>query len=248
MNVTWKRLSIYALIAVALLAPAAPGRATRASDLTDPADPALAPRERLEALVKHMQAAAAERTTMSAEFTQTSESSLLIEPSVAHGTFLYQAPDHVRWEYRTPHAMTLLIRDGVALTWYRDLGTAERYEVGRQSQRVLEYLSASSSIKGLIQYFRITMHAEVAPGEPYWLHLKPRYSRIARHLEELELWIDPETYLPVRLRYAEPDGDMTEYRFSDFEVNADIPASTFEVELPPDVEVRDVDLPRRTGS
>lgn len=249
MKVTWKRLSIYASIVAAVAALSTPEHAARASKAApaDPADPELSARQRLEALVENMQAAAAERETMSAEFTQTKDSSLLIEPSVARGTFSYRAPDSVRWEYRSPHAMTLLIRDGIALTWYRDLGTAERYEVGRQSQRVLEYLSASSSINGLIQYFRVTMKAEVEEGEPYWLHLNPRYSRIAKRLDEVELWIHPETYLPVRLRYAEPGGDVTEYSFSDYEVNAEIPASTFEVELPADVEVRDVELPRRTG-
>ena len=212
----------------------------------DPGDPTLVPRQRLQALIERMQAAAAERENMTASFTQTKESSLLLEPSVSTGTFSYQAPDRVRWEYESPHAMTLLIGDGEALTWYRDLDTAERYQVGRQSQKVVEYLGASSSIDELIEYFRISMQSRTEPGEPYWLHLEPRYSRIAKHLQELELWIDPDTYLPVGLRYVDPDGDVTEYNFSDFEVNGEIPASTFEVRLPPEVAVRDVDLPRRT--
>lgn len=239
-----------ALLFLALLTGVASGGVLSAANAEspDPADPSLSARERLAALVERMQAAAAERETMSADFTQTKESSLLIEPSVAHGTFSYRAPDFVRWEYEAPQSMTQVIGDGVATTWYRDLGTAERYEVGRQSQRVVEYLGASSSIQQLIEYFRVAMQSRVEPGEPFWLRLEPRYRRIAKHLDELELWIDPETYLPLRLRYVEPDGDTTEYRFSDFEINTDIPVSTFEIELPAGVEVREVDLPRRTST
>lgn len=245
MNVTkscWLSFCALLLAATAL----APNPAGADEALRDPADPTLVPRERLEALVERMRLAAAERETMSADFTQTKHSSLLIEPGIAHGTFSYRAPDHVRWEYLEPEAMTLIIRDGVALTWFRNLGKAERYQVGRQSQRVLEYLGASSSIQELIDYFRISMQSRPEEGEPYWLHLEPRYSRIAKHLRELELWIDFERYLPVRLRYVEPGGDVTEYRFTNFEINAEIPLSSFEVDLPEGVEVRDIDLPRRT--
>ncbi len=234
------------ILSVCLLLAGAPIVPQQAAD--DPGDPTLIPRQRLQALIEQMRAAAAERENMTASFTQNKESSLLLEPSVSHGTFSYQAPDRVRWEYESPHAMTLLIRDGEALTWYRDLNTAERYQVGRQSQKVVEYLGASSSIEELIEYFRVSMQSRTEPGEPYWLHLEPRYSRIAKHLQELELWIDPETYLPVRLRYVDPDGDVTEYSFSEFEINNEIPAATFQVDLPPDVEVRDVDLPRRTST
>ncbi len=219
-----------------------------AEPLADPGDPTLIPRERLQALVERMRLAAQERETMSAAFVQTKESSLLLAPSVSKGTFSYLAPDRVRWEYERPEAMTLVIDQGEALTWYRDLGKAERYQVGRQSERVLEYLGASSSMEQLIEFFRISMQAQPAPGDPYWLRLEPRYSRIAKRLKELELWIDAERFVPVRLRYVEPDGDVTEYVFTDLEINQEISPSLFEVELPVGVAVRDVDLPRRTGS
>jgi outer membrane lipoprotein-sorting protein len=63
----------------------------------------------------------------------------------------------------------------------------------------------------------------------------------------MELWVDPVTYLPVRLRYVEADGDVTDYEFSDFRVNTEIPAERFELDIPSGVEVRTIDLDRRPG-
>ncbi len=237
-----------ALRVVALLGVCFPSFLVASETLADPGDPTLIPRQRLEALIEHMRIAANERETMSASFVQTKESSLFVDKTVAEGTFSYEAPDRVRWEYLQPEPMTLLIHDGVALTWYRDLERAERYNVGKQSQRVLEYLGASSSIKELLEYFRISLEAHPEEGEPYWLRLTPRYSRIAKHLQELELWIDETTFVPVRLRFVEPDGDVTDYQFTDVRVNEEIPGARFEIDLPAGLDVRDVDLPRRTGT
>jgi len=234
------------LVSIALIGSSLP--ALGSEPLADPADPTLIPRERLAALVERMRSASNERKTMSASFVQTKESALLLEPSVSRGRFSYQAPDRVRWEYQRPEAMTLIIDQGEALTWYRDLGKAERYQVGRQSEKVLQYLGASSSMEQLIDYFRISMQSHPVAGEPYWLRLRPRYSRIAKHLNELELWIDATQFVPVRLRFVEPDGDVTDYQFSDLQINEELPLSLFKVELPDGVVVREVELPRRTGT
>ena len=52
----------------------------------------------------------------------------------------------------------------------------------------------------------------------------------------MDIWIDRKTFVPVRLRYVEPGGDTTDYRFSDLEINPDISPERFELDLPPDVK------------
>jgi outer membrane lipoprotein-sorting protein len=96
----------------------------------------------------------------------------------------------------------------------------------------------------LLDYFRVDVRFPSAPGEPYTLKLLPRYERIARRLDSMTLWLDPERYLPVRLRYVAADGDVTEYTFRDLKVNAGIPPERFRLELGPGVERRQVDLDR----
>ena len=56
----------------------------------------------------------------------------------------------------------------------------------------------------------------------------------------MDVWIDREHFMPVALRYEEPDGDVTEYRFTDIEINANIPPERFQLDLPSDVERRQI--------
>jgi outer membrane lipoprotein-sorting protein len=205
------------------------------------------PGERLGVLVERMRQQQERTTTLEAAFVQRKESALLLEPEVATGVFSYAAPDRVRWEYDDPTAISLVITGDHMTTWYRDLGQVEEVEIGRHSQRVLEYLGAGSSLSNLIEYFDVRLTLPNDRIRPLQLDLDPKFERVARRLEGMELWVDPVTYLPVRLRYVEADGDVTDYEFSDFRVNTEIPAERFELDIPSGVEVRTIDLDRRPG-
>jgi len=208
-----------------------------AQDTLAPRDAEVAPGDRLTVLVERIRDESRQRHSMEADFTQLKTSALLQEPLESVGVFSFQAPDRARWEYVSPDPITLVIRGEEMLTWYRDLQRAERIGVGRVSQRVLEYLSASSSIGTLLEYFTVYMYTPKDASELYRLELKPRYKRIEKRLKLLELWIEPQRYLPVRMRYVEADGDVTEYRFENFRINEEIPLERFEITLPENVEV-----------
>jgi outer membrane lipoprotein-sorting protein len=53
----------------------------------------------------------------------------------------------------------------------------------------------------------------------------------------MSLWIDPVRFLPIRLRYQEPGGDVTDYRFEDLTINGPIPDGRFVLDLPDDVQL-----------
>ena len=57
----------------------------------------------------------------------------------------------------------------------------------------------------------------------------------------------PELFLPLRLRYVEADGDVTDMTFQDLRVNGGFPDGRFELQMPTSVEVRHVDLDGATG-
>ena len=193
-------------------------------------------------LVERIRMASAARKTMEADFTQVKESALLAEPIESSGVFTYQAPDRARWEYVQPEPVSLVILGEQMIAWYPDLERAEKYQVGKQSQKVLEYLGASASIITLLDYFDVYLHAPEDPTQPYKLRLEPRYKRIEKRIKELEIWVEPEGYLPVRLRYVEADDDVTEYRFENFRLNEEIPPERFEIELPAGVEIEERQL------
>jgi len=205
------------------------------------------PTARLEVLVERMRLEQEKIRTLEASFVQRKESQLLLEPEESTGVFSYAAPDRVRWEYSDPTSISLLIHGDHMTTWYRDLGQVEQVEIGRHSQRVLEYLGAGSSLATLIEYFDVRLTLSDDRSRPMHLDLDPRFERVAKRLSGMGIWVDPESYLPIKLRYIEADGDVTEYEFTDYRVNEGVDSELFVLELPEDVEVRTIDLTRRAG-
>jgi len=201
--------------------------------------------ERLPTLVKRIQLANDEISSMEAQFTQTKHSEMLLEPSLAHGVFSYEAPDLVRWEYEDPTPISLLISGDTMTTWYRDLGKAEKTQVGRQSQQVLKYLGASTSVDTLREYFTVYLAIPEDETAPYKLELLPRFSRISKYVEKITIWVDAELFLVSRMHYLDVDGDETDYNFTDFVLNGDIPEERFRLDLPEGLEVLEIDLRQR---
>ncbi len=239
-----RRLSNVAATAfVALLGSAA----LPAAQVPDPRAPGLESEKRLATLIARVKLEQRKMRTLQASFVQRQESALLQQPEESKGTFSYAAPDRVRWEYTSPNPISIVIRGDEMTTWYRDLRRADQLKIGRYSNQVFEYLGAKGSMAQLTEYFTVYLHTPGKKGSPFKLRLDPRFARIKKRLRQMEIWIDDTTYLPVRLRYVEADGDVTEYTFHDVRVNAAIPAARFELDIPPGVEVRRIDLARREG-
>lgn len=234
---------IFAALLALLLLPAAPlaGADRPAATPPDPEAPGLTSSQRLSALIERVKWEQARLDSLEADFVQERASEFLARPEASHGRFSYASPDRVRWEYVDPKPISMVIHGDEMVTWFRDLGRAEKVKVGRVSSQVFKYLNATGSLESLMGYFAVTFRTPVA-GEPYQLELEPRYPRIAKRLSGMSLWIDRELYLPVRVRYVEANGDTTDYRFAKLRANAPIPDERFELELPKDVPVRVVDL------
>jgi outer membrane lipoprotein-sorting protein len=232
---------------MSLLALLLAAAAVAQEPLPDPRRPGLPANERLGALLDRMQLEQAAVETLEADFIQLKESQFLMAPAESAGLFSYAAPDRVRWEHRSPTPISLLITGDEMITWYRDLEKVERMLVGRHSQRILEYLGATGSVEQLRKYFSVRLELNNDRSQPYRLELTPRYSRIAKRLEKMVVWVDPELFLLSRLRLVEPDGDLTEYRFLRLRVNGGLPQERFDLDLPTGVVVETVDFEARLG-
>ena len=217
-------------------------------ELPDPRREGLGPTERVDALLERVRVEQARIESLQADFVQNKQSAMLVEPVEAEGSFAFSAaPDRVRWEYETPNPISILIVNEEMTTWYRDIQQAERVSVGNQSQRVLKYLGAGSSMEDLLQYFELTLTLPVDTAEPYVFDLAPRFDKVAKRVQGMTVWVHPEHFLPIRLRYVEADGDVTELRFENMRINEGVPDEHFDLTLPATVEVRQVNPDRSAG-
>lgn len=208
----------------------------------DPEAEGLSAAQRLEALVDRVEARRADLKSLRAEFRERKESPLLLEAEEAEGQFVFLPPQRARWDLAPPQDTVVVIDGDEMLTWYRGLGTAERVRLGSQGERLLQFFGPGSSLSQLRRYFdfRFTRSADVTI--PFRLELLPRSRRVARRLRHLTLDIDRQLYLPVHVRFEEASGAVTEYWFSDMESNVEIPEGLFSLQLPPEVEVREVEV------
>ncbi len=216
-----------------------------AEDIPDPEQEGLGISERLELLIERIKYEQAQLVTMEANFTQRKESVFLVEPEDSKGRFWYHSPDRVRWDFSEPNQTTVLIRANEMLTWFRDLGTAEKVNVGKQADRVMEYLSASNSLETLQRYFTLRTTFPRDPEAPYRLELVPKFKRVEKKIKGMGIHLHRTGYYPLYLKYVEPDGSLTEFFFEDVVVNEKIADDQFEIELPEEVEVKVVELGKK---
>jgi outer membrane lipoprotein carrier protein len=228
-------ISLLLLLSAAL--PFAAARGADPSDLPDPSDASLSSVDRLGALVERMKIEQKGFETLVAKFEQETSTEMLVETERSRGTFYYEAPDKVRWQYDEPTPKVIVINGQELLTWYQDLNRAEKVQVGRYSDAVFKYLGASGSLETLMDYF--SLRVEFPKGaDPYRIDLVPRYKRVEKRLREMSVAIDSRLFVPVELSYVEPNGDSSHYVFKDFRVNEPLPAASFDLTLPAGVELR----------
>jgi outer membrane lipoprotein-sorting protein len=61
---------------------------------------------------EELKSSAGKITSVRGEFTQMRNMKILAKPLVSGGTFLFQAPDSLRWEYKSPLRSILLVHNG----------------------------------------------------------------------------------------------------------------------------------------
>lgn len=242
MSFTQSHRLAFALALLVASLPAAPAAAVHRGQVPDPLAPGLSGAERLQALLERVKLQQRQVRTIEARFVQHRVSAMLMAPEDSTGTFSYAAPDRVRWEYKAPTPITVVIRGSEMTTWYRDLKRAETLKIGRYSSQVFKFLGASGSMDTLLEYFTVELTLPKEKGDPYRLKLLPRYERIKKRIKSMRVDIDSERFFPNHLEYQEADGDSTSYDFKDFQWNPPLPPDRFALQLPPGVENRVVDL------
>jgi len=115
-------MSLKRLISVALCA-AAVGVPAFAARTVDP--------NSLDEVIRKVQLAQAQTSTLEADFRQEKVLALLARPEVSTGHFTFSKPNNVLWRYDAPKRVEMLIANGVLTTYYPDLNKAEQIEVKR---------------------------------------------------------------------------------------------------------------------
>jgi outer membrane lipoprotein-sorting protein len=212
------RLAIaIALMTTALLfaAPTSPGQT--------PAPRATPAAESFDQLYERGQRANASMRTLTARFTESTTSTLLVKPLVARGTLAVERPSRVILNYLEPERRVVLIDDNkMTLTW----PTPQVLDVGAAMKRVQRYF-VEGSAADLRRQFDIDDRQTNDPPGQYHVLMTPKQKRIRETLASLELWVDRETSLMSAMRMAFANGDTKTMTFDQVTPNAPLAAGTF---------------------
>jgi outer membrane lipoprotein-sorting protein len=176
--------------------------------------------------------------TLSADFVETTENKLLKEPLTATGKFFLTKPASVLWEYSSPEEMRFSINDNLYVGYFPTRKQAEKRDVHRWSEQIFRFFGLGQGSKELKKFYEIRRED---PGEgmkgSYLLVLDPVKRRVKKRLEQVKLWVDATTLLPVRVEYLGKDGNVRVIRFRNLQLNPEIAAGIYNVQIPPGVTV-----------
>ena len=163
--------------------------------------------------------------TFTARFTETSSSSLLTRPLIAHGTVAVERPSKVALRYTEPDERVVIVDgDRMTVAWPAR-GVRQTRDIGAAQKRVQKYF-VDSSPEELRRHFEIAA-SEAADGRGYAVTLLPKRKQIKEGLTRLDLVVDRTTLLLASMRMTFPNGDTKDMTFADVTPNAAIPPSIF---------------------
>jgi outer membrane lipoprotein-sorting protein len=167
--------------------------------------------------------------TVTATFTETTTSSLLSRPLVAHGTLAVERPARIVLRYATPEARILLIDQGKMTMVWPSRAIRQQTDVAAALGRVDKYF-LDKSPNELRRNFDIkAIEADDRPGT-WRVTMVPRRKQIQQGITRLELWIDRTSLLLAAMRMTFPNADTKLMAFENVVVNGPLDRSLFSVD------------------
>jgi len=163
--------------------------------------------------------------TLSANFTQEKTSTLFTEKMVQKGVFCYQSPKQLRWEYKSPKALTLLFND-TKVTVLTDKGAINNpnkmlKEMGKMIINTINGTNMSDN-----DNFDISYQKNNQDGS-YIAVLNPTNKKIKANYSSIRVILNGKNYLAEKVILNESNGDVTTITFSNMKINTTLPEGIF---------------------
>ncbi|MGD0948105.1 MAG: outer membrane lipoprotein carrier protein LolA [Candidatus Binatia bacterium] len=183
-----------------------------------------------EACLRLIQQAQPDMRTMTAAYIQVKHVSLLDEPLVSSGRFIFKRPDRILLKMEQPQPLTVTITGREV--HIPNLPERERQALGMAPiAAMFTQLSAvfTGSMQALEQGFEA---AAVEDDSAIYVTLVPRQESWKRMFRSIQLRFAGPQLFVQKIRLDDALGDNLEITLSDVHYNIDIPDATFDVAAP----------------
>ena len=161
--------------------------------------------------------------TLTARFTETTTSSLLVRPLVARGTVLVERPSRVALRYTEPDNRVIVINDKTLTSSWP---TTRTLDIATAMGRVQKQF-VNGSAADLRREFEIDDRQTQGTPGTYYVSMTPKRKQIREALARLDLWVDRESLLLSRMRMTFASGETKTMTFEDVVPNPPLPPGAF---------------------
>jgi outer membrane lipoprotein-sorting protein len=182
----------------------------------------------IESLKRHVKEAAQLTKTISCDFIQEKEMSMIAEKVTSRGKFYLKKEKMLRWEYLQPFSYIIIIKNEQITI--RDENKINQFNM--QSNKVFLEINRIilGSIQGTLLADEQNFRAVYAENSTSWVvKLKTLTPKLKESLSEIVIWFDRKNYTVNRLEMNEPGGDCTRISFSAKKLNQPIADEKFMV-------------------
>ncbi|MBA4419400.1 MAG: hypothetical protein C0392_16070 [Syntrophus sp. (in: bacteria)] len=166
--------------------------------------------------------------TITSDFTQERYTSMLKDPLVSRGRFVYEKPDRLYWELIKPSPSGFVVNGGKARRWGSNPSEAETFRIDKEPiiKAIVEqvFAWARADFPWLEKRYVVT----VAEGPKTILKLVPRSPQEKKYITHLYIAFSGNWEYVNSVEIHEKSGDYTRIVFLDALLNKPLPKNVFE--------------------
>lgn len=187
-----------------------------------------------EEVVKRLREVQEKTRDFSADLYQEKKLSLLKEKIISRGRIRFKKPNKVYIEFFHPESSQMVFDGKTVLLYFKEEKLAERYSIRSNPIAERYLLFSKDPFQEKLARWKILedresfLIMEITPRVNDPLFVKTR------------LWVSKRDGMIVGMEMVEKNGDTTLLRYSNMRVNTGLIDSDFEIHLPKDVKITDV--------
>jgi len=183
--------------------------------------------EKISQILSSVAKASSEIKTISSDFIQERQTSMLKEPLMATGRFYFERPQRVRWEFLKPSRSGFSINGERAKRWKDDPDQWQRFDVGKEpaikamTEQIFAW--AGGDFAWIEKRYEIAIRSE----EPLGLLLTPRAPEEKKYIRLIAISFSPDLAYVDSVEIRDREGDSTRIRFIHVALNTTLPENLF---------------------
>ena len=190
----------------------------------------------LDELVARIQARYDRTTHLRARFRQETRLQGFDQVQSGEGQVWILKPGMMRWDYTKPERQTIIANGDTLWIYLPEDRQAIRDQVNQSLGTRTPALFLAGQAR-LTELFAVTGMPIQGPGEGGLLRLELTPKAGALPYTQVQLGVDPSSYLVKLVRLADALGNITTMWFADIDTEGPVDPSLFQFQVPPGVEV-----------